>query len=720
MSKFLKSAVVFLLSVIVIGCLDNGVTAATMKKAVLSSKTTLPGNCEFNVIAEPFDWGKDVTRIMLNPGKSVNGADVKAEDFTVKGKHYSEQAYKDDFNGDRPVINAYPADAEGNKTEDGEYIILELQYGSNVPGAHTGSYSYANFYTPLTLTYTVEWKAVADKYTQHEVVNLVCDEFKLDRYVDNNIEDTNFNFVDYAYYEPKEDTNKNPLIIFFHGMGEGGAGSLNNHGVQMYAYPESNFADTGIQNIMGNAYVLLPQSPVQWPTDGFDNESGYLEVVNGLIDDIIANHPDIDTDRIYVGGLSMGGFMASRVILNRPDKYAAAFLCSQAYAFTDEDAQKLKNLPIWISCSEADGTCKMDSYTYYSYEKLVKAEVKEAKCAVMESNVSDPTSRFRFYSTDKEDFVLYNATQDNVNKNKGDFVWDDAVYSGHNGGWVPVFANGEYYIDDNGKQISIMEWVASKSLVTSISLDTTKAKLSFNVGDAFSSEGLVVNAVKNDGSIAAVTGYTVAPVDTSEAGTFLVNVTYNGLTVSYNISVLGRIMNLPTDKSTTITATPTAQATKSSSGIAVSVTLSDSSAVLCKKGANKIKLSAVVKGSNESVVWSSSDTKVATVNSKGNVTAKSAGDVIIKATVNGISAECRINVKNATFKLAKTKYTVNKGKNVKIKLALSGNKKAKFISGNKKVAKVSSKGIIKGVKKGKTTITIKFLGITQTIKFIVK
>lgn len=103
----------------------------------------------------------------------------------------------------------------------------------------------------------------------------MCDEFVLDRYTDSSISDAKYNFVDYAMYSPENDGEKHPLIIFFHGMGEGGAGSLKNHGVQMYAYPECNFADKEIQEIMGGkAYVLLPQSPETWPTNGFTNGVG--------------------------------------------------------------------------------------------------------------------------------------------------------------------------------------------------------------------------------------------------------------------------------------------------------------------------------------------------------------------------------------------------------------------------------------------------------------
>ena len=212
---------------------SDGMGEAAMKKEVLSSKTTLPGANEFNVIAEPFDWGKDVTRIMLNPGKTVSSSEVNAADFKVTAVHYSEQAYKNDFSGDRKVMDAYVVSEDGTKVDSGNYIIIELEYGSGVQGAHTGSYNYANYYTPLKLTYSVSWSAGSDTYAQHEVVNLVCDEFVLDRYTDSSIQDANRNFVDYAFYAPKADGGKHPLIIFFHGMGEGGAATLNNHGVQI-------------------------------------------------------------------------------------------------------------------------------------------------------------------------------------------------------------------------------------------------------------------------------------------------------------------------------------------------------------------------------------------------------------------------------------------------------------------------------------------------------
>ena len=148
----IKYAAVFAACCIAMVLCINQKGSAAMKEEVISSTKTLPGDGEFNVIAEPFDWGKDVTRIMLKPGGSVEASNVDASDFTVTATHYSEQAYKNDFQGERKVLDAYPVTEDGAKADGGEYIIIELEYGSGVAGAHTGSYSYANYYTPLTLT----------------------------------------------------------------------------------------------------------------------------------------------------------------------------------------------------------------------------------------------------------------------------------------------------------------------------------------------------------------------------------------------------------------------------------------------------------------------------------------------------------------------------------------------------------------------------------------
>lgn len=70
----------------------------------------------------------------------------------------------------------------------------------------------------------------------------------------------------------------------------------------------------------------------------------------------------------------------------------------------------------------------------------------------------------------------------------------------------------------------------------------------------------------------------------------------------------------------------------------------------------------------------------------------------------------------------KSSYTVKKGKKItiKVKVKNAAGKKVTFKSSAKRVAKVTSKGVIKGMKKGKATITIQCNGVTKKVKVTVK
>lgn len=119
-----------------------------------------------------------------------------------------------------------------------------------------------------------------------------------------------------------------------------------------------------------------------------------------------------------------------------------------------------------------------------------------------------------------------------------------------------------------------------------------------------------------------------------------------------------------------------------------------------------------------SVKYTSSNTKVATVNSKtGTVKGVKAGTVTIKATSGKLTATYKLTVKNPTFSLVKASATIKKGKTTTISSKAAPAGKVTYTSSNKKVATVTGKGVVKGIKKGKATITVKCNGITK--KFVV-
>lgn len=143
-----------------------------------------------------------------------------------------------------------------------------------------------------------------------------------------------------------------------------------------------------------------------------------------------------------------------------------------------------------------------------------------------------------------------------------------------------------------------------------------------------------------------------------------------------------------------------------------------------KKLASSIAVTPVT--SKEKVTYSSSNKKVATVSSKGVIKAKKAGTA--KITVKSGSKKVVVTVKVTGVKTTNLSgvpaaKSVSKGKSFKIKaIATPKNtdEKITFKSSNKKVATVTSKGVVKGLKKGTATITVQSGSKKMTCKVTVK
>lgn len=132
--------------------------------------------------------------------------------------------------------------------------------------------------------------------------------------------------------------------------------------------------------------------------------------------------------------------------------------------------------------------------------------------------------------------------------------------------------------------------------------------------------------------------------------------------------------------------------------------------------------------------WKSSNPSVATVNKDGVITGIKKGTVTITVTSEdkqfSASAKVTIGPKKVLankLTLNKTKVTIKKGKSFTIKATISPsnttNKKLKYSSGNKKIATVSSKGVIKAKKKGSCTVKVATTDgskLTKSIKVTVK
>jgi len=124
-------------------------------------------------------------------------------------------------------------------------------------------------------------------------------------------------------------------------------------------------------------------------------------------------------------------------------------------------------------------------------------------------------------------------------------------------------------------------------------------------------------------------------------------------------------------------------------------------------------LTLKISGTSSKVTWTTSSKKIATVSSKGVVTGVKAGTTTVTATVGGKKYNCKVTVRKPF--LNKTTLKLQKGNTATLKLT-GAKGTVTWTSSSKKVATVSSKGLVTAKAAGTTTITAKDKNGTYTCK----
>lgn len=171
--------------------------------------------------------------------------------------------------------------------------------------------------------------------------------FSIDRYVIKG--DT----LNYRLLHPDYDTlRKYPLVVFLHGAGERG-----NDNESQLKWGVMNLA-TDQAMAMHPAFVLAPQCPENdtWFNFKDNDEAKCVQLYNNgpsrtmgmvidLIQKLVKDYP-IDKDRIYITGLSMGGFGTFEAIERYPRLFAAAVpVCGGGDM---GKAASIAHIPIWV------------------------------------------------------------------------------------------------------------------------------------------------------------------------------------------------------------------------------------------------------------------------------------------------------------------------------------------------------------------------------------
>ena len=338
---------------------------------------------QYSLNAKIFDYGQNIVSIEINTkgkGKNIQNKQIAKDTFKVfaKGTLPKDTGIVLDektkslgtFEVEREIENIFVND-KGN-------IVINLKYGKDVAGANTLSYVTGDVSRNvlMDLEYRVEQKKEIKGYKtgfyrQGKVVDEEADKF---------VAAKSKGGVNYQYFKPvnKDDGKKHPLIIWFHGNGEGGYKNYRNNVSQKLANRGAvAFAEDKTQKIFGGAYVVAPQADDTW----YNNYSkGYIKSVKAMINEF-ASENNVDKNRIYIFGASAGGYMSFRMMIEYPD-YFASFSTSAAaldkaatsggVATTAQDLMKIRNKPLWMVHAQNDPTISYENTSKRVYDVLSK------------------------------------------------------------------------------------------------------------------------------------------------------------------------------------------------------------------------------------------------------------------------------------------------------------------------------------------------------------
>jgi len=316
------------------------------------------GICAFTAAWEHPEW---FSKVLSHVGSFTN----------IRGGHNYEAMIR---KTDRKPIRVFLQDGENDlDNEHGNWWLANLQMEKALKfkeydfkfvggtGKHSGKHG--GVILPESLVWLwrdhVVGKAAAADAAKVDPLNVYED--KTIRFTGGEYNDEEFH---YRLMKPAaiEPDRKYPLVIFLHGAGERG-----NDNQKQLTYLPTQMAQSRYRERFP-CFVLAPQCRDEHRWMNFDwnipedptmeeNPSEQLQTVIEMIETTLKDEA-VDSDRIYLTGLSMGGFGSYDLAIRHPDWFAAiAPICGAA------DPAKvgiLKDKPLWIVHGSIDNVVNVD------------------------------------------------------------------------------------------------------------------------------------------------------------------------------------------------------------------------------------------------------------------------------------------------------------------------------------------------------------------------
>ena len=318
----------------------------------------------------------------------------------------------------RNVRIVYTCDDRGEWTDNGDYLAFGLELSRErgvAPLVTRGMGTWSTAYpVKVALKPGKSIKAAGKKYTavdcstDHALRNFLSesDFFRRGTFTGPYTGRPGDVTLTYGAYEPEAlriDGKRNPLIIWLHGMGEGGTDVsielMGNEVVSLIRNDiQSHFTTEGGEK---GIYVLAVQCPTMWMDTSKGMGTGaypslYSDVLKSCIDNYLAQNPDVDPYRIYIGGCSNGGFMTMDLILHYPGYFAAAYPICEMFEpelISDEKLEGIRDLPMWFIYAADDNTVVPALYEEPLLKRLEAIGAKDIRVTVF-PDVHDTSGKY--------------------------------------------------------------------------------------------------------------------------------------------------------------------------------------------------------------------------------------------------------------------------------------------------------------------------------------
>ena len=444
MKKYLKFILGLITVTVLCGCQNSGEQA--------SGSDTINADYKIHISGE--DWGCGTSQAILSLDNVVDS--VSKDDFVVtETKQVTDFSKAPEFpvietTVDRTVTDVYLCDENGERTDSAsKYVALDLYISPDEgsPLLYSPKTNFNRWSDPYYLTISLSDSAKLTSNGTEVTTFKVSKEYTskttdADMMKTDTFKSSNGLEYKYGYYEPEQETDT--LVVWLHGIGEGGTENTDPY-VNVLANKVTSLFGDEFQSIMGGAYVLAPQCPTYWMDgDGkmtnsqnggiqADGTSYYTDSLDELID---SYKEKVGAEKVVITGASNGGYMTMLLAIKNPDKYDAIVPICEALPnqfITDEQISSLVDLPMFFIYSKDDNIVDPTLCEIPTIERLREAGAKN----------------------------LHVSTTDEVIDTSGNYKDENGnpyKYSGH-WSWI-YFDNNESLSDETG--ISCWEWMAEQ------------------------------------------------------------------------------------------------------------------------------------------------------------------------------------------------------------------------------------------------------------------